>query len=149
MSNSNASTDGGAVDPAARGLWVDDSETDRLLLEIAAQDTPLHGQLDVEPTFDAGVGRATEAARAGAAYPLIIVDMKLGVRDGADLIATLRTRGVGGGVDFVVLTGSNDPHDLERIAGVGARFVRKPTSFDDWRALVDDFVRSLAASTLH
>ena len=46
------------------------------------------------------IGHLPEAAVAGAAYPLIIVDMKLGARDGADLIAELSTSGVGDGVDI-------------------------------------------------
>jgi CheY-like chemotaxis protein len=131
-----------------RALWVDDSDSDRLLLQIAAEATPLEGRLDVESTYAGGVRQAMAAADAGAAYPLIIVDMKLGARDGADLIAELCASGVGDDVEFIVLTGSNDPHDLDKIAGVGARFARKPTLFDDWRALVAEFVRSLPPSTL-
>lgn len=126
-----------------RALWVEDSETDQLLLRMASEGTLLATNLDVASDFESGLSMFRDAEAGGTAYALVVIDMRLGLRNGTDLVAIAREESAAPDQEYVVLSGSDDPQDLDRIAAGGAVHVRKPASLEDWRALAARFARSL------
>lgn len=119
-------------------LWVEDGDDDVLLFRLAADSTALSDHLDVEQSFAAGLERAMAAVDDGRPYRVVMTDLRLGAHDGCDLVAAVRLAADRIDTEFVVLTGSVDARDIDRIEASGARHVAKPATFPEWERLAHD-----------
>lgn len=73
---------------------------------------------------------------------LILLDLKLKGESGLELLLRLRANHQLTHLPVVIITTSDDPHDIDTCYGAGANgYVVKPGTFDDLTALVGDLCR--------
>ncbi|AXV06525.1 hypothetical protein DVS28_a1834 [Euzebya pacifica] len=123
-------------------LWVEDSDSDELLMEFAAADTPLAGHYEVARSVPEALDAGIRGVRAGMPHQLVVVDLRLPGGSGWDVVAGLRDHAAAPR-GYVVLTSSNDPVDIAQSEALGCAHVQKPYTLEDWRTLVDDLVDRL------
>lgn len=64
---------------------------------------------------------------------LVVLDLKLPLFDGFDVLKSLRSKEPTKWVPVVVLTSSDEPRDIRRSYELGANsYLRKPVEFDDY-----------------
>lgn len=133
-------------DPKKRLLFIEDSEDDRRLLELALSQIA-H---DCEVFMFEGLRQALaamEAWKREKLYPdLILLDLNLGEVRGTDVLRVLRQRVGSPRVPVIMLTTSSAPLDVENCyrAGCDAYFT-KPYGVSRLASLLD----SLLAHWLH
>ena len=125
-------------------LLGEDDPGDALLLELALgkalEDVALRSVRDGQEVLDYLQGRGHFADRERFPVPgIIILDLKLPVLDGFEVIAWVRAQAEFMQLPIIVLTGSDDPADMKRALDLGANCCcLKPSSPDDLRELVKE-----------
>jgi len=117
-------------------LHVEDEESDRFLLENAFQaagiTNPVLAARDGQEAIDLLSGVGPFADRK--AYPLpslILLDLKLPVKSGFEVLQWIRAQASLRMIAVIVLTASCHPMDIERSYELGANcFVTKPPDID-------------------
>jgi len=101
-------------DPAVRVLLIDDDEDDYLLTRDLIADIPGGGYtLEWESDFDAALNLISRAE-----HDIYLIDFRLGVKSGLDLLRAKRARGVPGAV--ILLTGVGLPETDREAQEAGA-----------------------------
>ncbi len=116
---------------------VDDDEDDRLLLRQAFRQHTTPCQID---EFIDGVGvidRLTQTTTG--AYPnLILLDLNMPRMDGFTALKVIKENDAWQTIPVVVLTTSDDTHDRQRTAELGADdYLVKPPSYSQLRLIID------------
>jgi len=135
-------------------LIADDSPDDRLLLKAAIHAT---GRLQcIGEVSDGAETIAYLKGHAGfgnrAKYPLpdlLLLDLRMPVKDGFEVLKWLRARRVRGFLTVVVLTSSMESEDIKRALDLGADlFQVKPRTHGDRQAMVFALEEFMANSAL-
>ncbi len=128
-------------------LQVDDEETDAILLASVFADAgitnPLRVASDGQQAIDylAGTGMYADRER----YPLpclVLLDLKLPVRSGAEVLEWMRSQPALRSIVVIVLSSSALPSDVRTAYALGANsFVEKPGQYSE----AADLARALKA----
>ncbi|HWX23117.1 MAG TPA: response regulator [Candidatus Binatia bacterium] len=117
-------------------LLVEDSEDDAFLLRQVFRKANINNPLQVVTSGEEAVaylsGLGRYANRAGFPLPaLVLLDLKMpGRMDGFEVLKWIRQQPALKTLPVVVLTGSNDPEDINRAYKLGANsFLTKPNDF--------------------
>ena len=113
-----------------RILVIDDSESDIALIEEALQDEV---ELDVATNGAIALERLAETRAGGAAMPhLIMLDLNMPGMNGFDVLKRLKTDPTMCGIPVIILSTSEDPHDVRRsYEYAAASYIAKPARFDE------------------
>jgi CheY-like chemotaxis protein len=129
-----------------RVLLVEDDEADAELTRLALARCPTPSTIDV-------VGDGAQAvewlrsAGGEAGADLVLVDLKMPIVDGFELLERLRTEHDLDQLAVVVLTTSSRMEDRERAHALGAHgYVTKETSFPMYRDLLEGLLEDVARS---
>lgn len=128
-------------------LLAEDEETDVFLFRRAMQKAGITWPLVAVPNGRDAVryllGEAQFADRAQHRLPaLIVLDLKMPIVDGFDVLRWLQTRAELKHLPVVVLTSSNQPADRSRALELGAReYFIKPTKPSALGAIVEEMNR--------
>jgi CheY-like chemotaxis protein len=125
-------------------LLIDDSASESELIARAWTDQKLPETLHAVTTVEAALAAMEQAWGGGpAALPrLILVDLKLGHASGLDVIQRLRRDPRFACVPIVVMTTSDDAHDIRAAYAAGANgYVTKPATYEQLLALTNDLER--------
>jgi CheY-like chemotaxis protein len=122
-------------------LLVEDSEDDAFLFEWTFNKS----KSDLAIRRAVNGAEAVEILRAApnpAALPRIIfLDLKMPVMNGFDVLAWMQTNGFLAQIPVIVISGSNQPKDLERAAQLGAsQYLIKPVSEDDLQRIFEELL---------
>jgi len=123
--------------PSNTILLVEDDQNDVFFLkhafECAEVTNPLQVVQDGQEAMDYLQGIGKYSNRTEFAFPaLVLLDLKLPVRPGLEVLHWARQQPRVAGVLIVVLTSSNDPHDISQAYKLGARsFLVKPLSVSE------------------
>jgi CheY-like chemotaxis protein len=123
-------------------LLIEDSpgecELFRLALAQTGLDVALYAELDAEAAFHFLEDRVHHHPLPA----LILLDLKLGRRNGCDFLKRLRADARFAAIPVVVFTTSDDPTDLARCYASGANgYVVKPGTFEQLVQCVGDIGR--------
>ncbi len=116
---------------------VDDDEDDRLLLRQAFRQHTTPCQID---EFIDGVGVIDQLTKTTiGAYPnLILLDLNMPRMDGFTTLKVIKENNAWQTIPVVVLTTSDDMHDRQRTAELGADdYLVKPPSYSQLRLIID------------
>ena len=136
----------GAAAESVRVLLVEDNEADAELTELALQRCAI-------PTSVSVVGNGAEAIEwlrvaGGSGVDLVLVDLKMPVVDGFQLLEMIGQEHDLDTLAVAVLTTSNRMEDRERAHGLGAHaYVTKDASFPLYRDLLESLVSDVARRT--
>lgn len=115
------------LDRTATVLLVDDSPDDRFLLGFCWEKAGIPNPL---LTLDDGQQAIDYLARAGRARPgLVMLDLKMPVRNGLEVLAWMRGSPTCRRVPVIVFTASDQPDDIDKAYVAGANsYLVKPSS---------------------
>src|SRR5690349_629370 len=113
-------------------LLVDDNEDDvffmKRALTAASITNPVFVAEDGQKAIEYLVGTASEAERESCPF-LILLDLKLPVTKGLDVLAWLRQQPHLRGTVVLILTSSSEPYDIREAYRLGANaYLVKPTT---------------------
>ena len=116
-------------------LMIDDNEDDvELLATVSSKGT---SGFDFSYSLDPAEGLARLRAE-GSPIRLVLLDLKMPLRDGKDVLAEIRRESSLRHVPVVVFSSSDAPSDVRASYQLGANaYVRKPMDLDGWRAFWD------------
>lgn len=123
-------------------LLVEDNADDVLLVKRAFRKAQIANPIHVASDGDAAVaylaGQGSFADRAKYPMPiLILLDLKLPRRSGAEVLAWLREQPIVKRIPVVILTSSREKRDVEQLYDLGANsYLVKPVEFDDLLAMM-------------
>ena len=111
-------------------LLVDDSEDDRFLFNYAFRTAGIPGRILESEDGDEAID-VLQTARASASGPgwpdVMFLDLKMPGRDGFDVLAWVKQTVRDRPLDIYVLSGSNEPSDVQRARELGADdYITKP-----------------------
>lgn len=111
-------------------LLAEDNPADVYLIEEALREHNLPFQITVAEDGEA----ALRMIVAGEIEPdLILLDLNMPKRSGAEVLSRLRSDDKSGRVPVIVLTSSDSPTDREEVLRLGAtQYIRKPTGLDEF-----------------
>lgn len=118
-------------------LVADDDENDVFLLRRAFQKAGFsHAVVHVKNGQEA-IDYLAESAAAGHSRPdLLVLDLKLPLLDGFDVLSWLRQRQLPATLPVVVFSSSSLPRDEQKARELGAQdYVVKPDAFDQWKTI--------------
>ena len=116
-------------------LYVEDEENDVYLLHRAFTKAAL--PVSIEICSDGEQARRWLAGHDGEAPDLLILDLNLPLLTGFELLAWWRQHAPGASTPVVIVTSSDNEHDKQRAAELGAAaYLLKPTSPAGYAALV-------------
>jgi CheY-like chemotaxis protein len=137
-------------------LVVDDDKNDVYLLQVAIEDAGLAHKLvhvlDGQQGIDYLAGKFPFTDRVRYPYPnLLLLDLKMPMVDGFDVLAFLRSGGLPSVPPVVVLSSSFLNDDIQRARSLGAQdYIVKPSKFNEYIKLVQkldrDWLRLPAAA---
>jgi CheY-like chemotaxis protein len=130
-------------------LLADDNPSDVYLIREALREHAVDCVLRVVSDGKAALGIVSgEAADADiGSLGLIILDLNLPRHDGIEILQKLRESPAFEHIPVVVLTSSDSPRDRVQANELGAtRYLRKPTSLDEFLSLGDTFKELLGQS---
>jgi CheY-like chemotaxis protein len=120
-------------------LLVDDSEDDRYLFAYSFRNAGIQGRILECEDGDAAIETLQHADRNSAERPwpdAVFLDLKMPRRDGFEVLNWVREEGLGGSLDIYVLSGSNEPADIDRARDLGAsEYITKPITEQRLRQL--------------
>ena len=117
-------------------LLVEDDENDAFFLKFAFETAGIKNNIyvvqDGQMAMDYLAGKGTYSDRSRFPFPcLVLLDLKLPVCMGLDVLRWLRKQPALGQLLVVVLTSSADPRDVDEAYRLGARsFLVKPLAVD-------------------
>jgi two-component system response regulator len=124
-------------------LLVEDSPDDLALMRLAIEEARNPFEVvvatDGQQALDWVFSRGAQAGRDDQVYPaLILLDWKLPLLSGQEVLQTLRAEPLGRQIPVVVLTTSEMPSDVARAFESGANaYLQKPMNFSDLVSLVE------------
>ncbi|MBA4256973.1 MAG: two-component system response regulator [Polaromonas sp.] len=123
--------------PAASILLVEDNADEADLTRIAltryGQGNPVEHVSDGQQALDYLFRRGRYTGRTGNDPLVVLLDLKMPVRDGFDVLREVKTSEHLRHTPIVVLTSSAEPADLQRAYASGSNaYVAKPTDFADF-----------------
>jgi CheY-like chemotaxis protein len=129
-------------------LLVDDSEDDRYLFTYSFRNAGIQGRIIECEDGDAAIETLQQAKRRSVECPLpdvVFLDLKMPRRDGFEVLKWIRETGFGNAPDIYVLSGSNEPSDVERAHELGAsEYITKPITDQKLRQLFNSWAKRSA-----
>jgi len=123
-------------------LLIEDSPGECELFRLALTQTGLDVALYTEHDAEAAFHFLEDRVHHHPLPSLILLDLKLGRRNGCDFLKRLRADARFAAIPVVVFTTSDDPTDLARCYASGANgYVVKPGTFEQLVQCVGDIVR--------
>ena len=124
-------------------LLVDDSANDVQLVKAALADAHFGNDIivaeDGEEALDFLFKRGKFAEYTGDLPIFILLDIKMPMMDGIEVLKTIRGNATFNKVPVIMLTSSRDEHDLQECYDNGANsFVVKPVNIADFMVVVKD-----------
>jgi len=124
-------------------LLVDDSENDVKLIKAALEEAHFGNEIivaeDGEEALDFLYKRGKFANNASDEPVFILLDIKMPMLDGIEVLKIIRADTAFNKVPIIMLTSSRDSHDLEECYNNGANsFVVKPVNINDFITVVKD-----------
>ena len=124
-------------DSARDVLVVDDDENDVLLLRRAFQKLGLPHRLTHITDGQQAINYLQNISIAQHEPSLLLLDLKMPLLDGFDVLHWLQTSSKGGYIPVVVLSSSSLVRDKEKAQDLGAKdYVTKPYDMDELKLLV-------------
>jgi two-component system, response regulator len=124
-------------------LIVEDDPSDRNLARHALRKSKFISEIvearDGEEALDIILRRGAYSGRATAELPrLVLLDIKLPILDGFDVLAEMRKHPDTQGVPVVMMTSSRVDKDIAESYRLGANsYVQKPVDFDRFREVLE------------
>jgi CheY-like chemotaxis protein len=122
-------------------LLVDDSEDDRYLFAHSFRSAGVQGRILECEDGDAAIETLQHAHRTSVEHPwpdVVFLDLKMPRRDGFEVLKWVREAGFGSSLAIYVLSGSNEPSDVERAQELGSsEYITKPITEKKLRELFD------------
>jgi len=129
-------------------LLVDDSEDDRYLFTYSFRSAGIRGRILECEDGDAAIETLQHANRRSVEHPwpdVVFLDLKMPRRDGFEVLNWVREAGFDGTLDIYVLSGSNEPSDVQRARELGASdYITKPITEQKLRQLFGQWTRRRA-----
>jgi len=124
-------------------LLVDDSVNDVTLIKAALKDAHFGNEIivaeDGEEAIDFLYRKGKYAGYEGENPILILLDIKMPLMDGIEVLKIIRKDAAFNHVPVVMLTSSRDINDLQECYNNGANsFVVKPVNIDDFLGVVKE-----------
>jgi CheY-like chemotaxis protein len=124
-------------------LLVDDSANDVTLIKAALKDTHFGNEIivaeDGEEALDFLYRRGKFADYSGDNPIFILLDIKLPLMNGIEVLKIIRADEAFNKVPVIMLTSSRDSHDLQECYDSGANsFVVKPVNINDFMGVVKE-----------
>jgi CheY-like chemotaxis protein len=132
------------MEPRLYILMVEDDHTDLAMFGMAADkidlDIWLQTATSAQQAIDYLEAKGVYADRSLHPLPdVIVVDSKLPQMKAFDFLDWRKASFIFSSIPVVVLTGSNDSAEAERIAKTGAKkLIVKPTEFEQWKRVVQE-----------
>lgn len=126
------------VKSAVRIFVAEDNPADVYLIERALKEHNIDFELEVaENGKQALLLLQREDSPSGGTRPaLILLDLNLPQHDGTEILQCIRNNPWLASIPVVVLTSSDSPKDQLNVMQFGAnRYIRKPSSLDDFMAI--------------
>ena len=138
------------LEPVLRILIVEDNRGDVLLVEEALREAGLRFELIHVADGDRAIEFLRKLAEDdGTAVPdMIFLDLNLPKHDGWEVLEQLRALPQRCEVPVVIFSSSNAPHDLARAERLAAKYIRKPSTLDEFLT-IGQTVKDLWASLRH
>jgi CheY-like chemotaxis protein len=126
-----------------RILLVDDSENDVILIKSALEEAHFGNEIvvaeDGEEALDFLYKKGKYTDYHGGDPIFILLDIKMPLMDGIEVLKVIRSDAAFNKVPVIMLTSSNDQHDLQVCYDNGANsFVVKPVNINDFIKMVKD-----------
>ena len=110
-------------------LLAEDNPGDVFLIRRALDGQQLAYELLVAKDGEEAINYVTEAAAGTRKIDLLVLDLNLPKRDGAEVLGRLRSHSSLAGLPVILLTSSDSPRERERCLALGAsRYVQKPSN---------------------
>jgi two-component system response regulator len=124
-------------------LLVDDSENDVTLIKAGLLDSHFGNEIivaeDGEEALDFLYKRGKYANYTGGKPVFILLDIKLPLMNGIEVLKVIRDDASFNDVPVIMLTSSRDSHDLQECYNNGANsFVVKPVNITDFMLVVKE-----------
>ena len=129
-------------------LLAEDNRPDVLLVREAIQMEDLPLELYVAPDGQAAIDFIAQAESSPEAPcpHLLLLDLNLPKRDGFEVLRRLRASEKCKDIPVLIITSSDSPSDQGQAAALGARYFRKPPSYDEFLKL-GEVLRQLLQDT--
>ena len=120
-----------------RIFLAEDNPADVYLIERALKEHQVAFELEVAENGKQALSLLRDEQRANEDRPaLILLDLNLPQHDGTEILQCIRRTPRLASIPVVVLTSSDSPKDLLDVMQSGAnRYIRKPSSLDDFMAI--------------
>ena len=124
-------------------LLVDDSENDVTLIKAGLREAHFGNEIivaeDGEEALDFLYKRGIYKDYAGDKPIFILLDIKLPLMNGIEVLKVIRENAEFNDVPIIMLTSSRDSHDLQECYNNGANsFVVKPVNINDFMGVVKE-----------
>jgi CheY-like chemotaxis protein len=124
-------------------LLVDDSENDVTLIKAGLREAHFGNEIivaeDGEEALDFLYKRGKFANYAGDKPIFILLDIKMPLMNGIEVLKVIRGDSTFNEVPVIMLTSSRDSHDLQECYNNGANsFVVKPVNINDFMSVVKE-----------
>lgn len=138
---------GAMADTLRRLLIIEDNEGDVFLMKTALDRHNIPAEIIVCADGEAAV-RHLNSAALDHPPDAIIIDLALPRLDGLDILRRILHRPAYVGTPVMVFTSSPSPSDKHRVELLaGARYVQKPSGFDNFLREVAENVKSMFAGS--
>lgn len=129
-------------------LIVDDSATNRLILLQHAIDWQMKTATAENGAVALDVLSAAE--RNGSAFEVVLVDMRMPVMDGIELVTAIKALAKFASLKIIMLTSLDAADDIRRAMALGVQAcLTKPVRADDLYTCIADVTRALALDPVH
>jgi CheY-like chemotaxis protein len=124
-------------------LVADDDQNDVFFLQRAFRRVGLEHELvhvaDGQEAVDYLTANSTDKPESRRVPDLLLLDLKMPKMTGFEVLSWLQTQPRLGSLRVIVLSGSNQPRDMEQAKNLGAHdYYVKPVEFDDLMKFVQE-----------